>query len=82
MLFAYPYDRAEISAGLFCALTLLSAIFTVRFPEGALPGRHILAVCVILNAVLCLTVTVLHAANVAWFYNVSFFALFALFVSF
>ena len=82
MVFAYPYDRAEISSGLFCALTLLDAIFTVRFPDGALPGRHVLAVCVILNAVLCLTVYVLHAAKIVWFYNLSFLALFALFVSF
>ena len=82
MVFAYPYDRAEISSGLFCALTLLDAIFTVRFPDGALPGRHVLTVCVILNAVLCLTVYVLHAAKIVWFYNLSFLALFALFVSF
>lgn len=82
MLFAYPYDRAEISSALFFALTVLDVIFTVRFADDALPGRHILAVCVILNAVLCLTVSVLHAAKIAWFYNASFVALFALFVSF
>jgi hypothetical protein len=82
MLFAYPYDRAEISGGLFCALTALDAIFTVRLPDGVVLGRHILAVCVLLNALLCLTVTALHAANIVWFYNASFFALFALFVSF
>ena len=82
MLFTYPYDRAEISSGLFCALTLLNAIFTVRFPDRTLSSRHVLTVCVILNAVLCLTVYVLHTAKIAWFYNLSFLALFALFVSF
>jgi hypothetical protein len=64
------------------ALTVLDAIFAVRVPDGVVLGRHILAVCVILNALLCLTVTVLHAAKIEWFYNASFLALFALFVSF
>ena len=82
MLFAYPYDRADIPGGLFCALTVLDAIFAVRVPDGVVLGRHILAVCVILNAVLCLTVTVLHAAKIEWFYNASFLALFVFFVSF
>ena len=82
MLFAYPYDRAEISSRLFFALTLLNVIFTVRFSDAVLIGRHIIAVCVILNALLCLTVYMLHAAEIVWYYNLSFFALFALFVSY
>ena len=82
MLFAYPYDRAGVSIRVFFVLLLLNAIFTVRFSDTIVIGRHVVGVCVILNAALCLTVYMLHAAEIVWYYNLSFLALFVLFVSF
>ena len=54
---------------------------TNRF-DAIVIGRHVVGVCVILNAALCLTVYMLHAAEIVWYYNLSFLALFVLFVSF
>ena len=52
ILFTYPYDRVGVSIRVFFVFLILNVIFTVRFSDAIVIGRHVVGVCVILNTTL------------------------------